>query len=79
MLIPIQCETFEHLQVTVAILPSERVTCAFIYRPPHTSAHKFLSKLSDYCLAITQAKTNTELCCLGDFNIKLKSNINNVK
>ena len=38
--IPMQCESFEHLQVTVSISHSTRVTFAVIYRPPHTPLSK---------------------------------------
>ena len=47
--IPMQCETFEHLQVTESISPLKCVTCAVIYHPPHTPMSKFLSEFNDYC------------------------------
>ena len=74
-----QCETFEHLQVTVFISPSKRVTRTVIYRSPHTPMSKFLSEFSDNCSTVTQAQTNDKFCFMGDFNINLMSDSNNLK
>ena len=74
-----QCETFEHLQVTVSISPSKRVTCAVIYHPPHIPLSKFLSKFNNYCSTVTQAETNHEFCIMRDFNINFMSDSNNFK
>ena len=47
-----QFETFEHVQFTVSISPSKRVTCALIYRLPHTPMSQFLSEFIDYCSTV---------------------------
>ena len=73
------CETCEYLQVTASISPLKRVTCAVIYRPPHTPMPKFLSEFSNYCSAITQTKTNDEFYFMGDFFVNFVSARNYVK
>ena len=40
---------------------------------------KFVSEFNGYCSTVTQAKTNDEFCFMGNFNINLMSDSNNVK
>ena len=70
---------FENLQITVCISLVKRVTCAVIYRPPHTHMFKFLFEFGDYCSTVTQVKKSDEFCFSRDFDINLMSNSNNVK
>ena len=73
-------EKLKHFQVAIAMTPIERMICAIIYRPSHTSISNFLLELNDYYSEILSVlNPDDEICFMGDFNINLMAINNNLK